>query len=162
MIKSFGLLAIALAVLAGCSSGNTAAATPTTETPATTTTTTTTTTTAEPAATPAPQRFESVYEMRHVFEQGGYECAKWAIRSGGAYADEAANCTDAMIFTIYGNASEAQAHAELRAEITASVGVSRFIIGPNWATQCHPTLAPTCEDLVDLLHGDFIEFDLGA
>ena len=101
-------------------------------------------------------RYDSVFDLRDAIEATGYECDTFEIRSGASsQARESAECSDAVLLTIFDNATDAKAAAESTAEIvTGIIGLnSVHLIGPNWSINCGDEQS-TCEDFQDSLGGE--------
>jgi len=93
-----------------------------------TTTTATTTTTIAPTTVTVNTRYQSVFDIREKTEEAGViQCTAWAIRGPGDYDVESADGTDAVVFQIHENASQAQEAADLRAALVGGLAGVRTV-----------------------------------
>jgi len=124
-------------------------------TPGAETTTTATTTTIAPTTVAVNTRYQSVFDIREKTEEAGViQCTAWAIRGPGDYDVESADGTDAVVFQIHENASQAQEAADLRAALVGGLaGVDGALLGPNWSVNCGDD-EDLCNELAPVLGGE--------
>jgi hypothetical protein len=83
-------------------------------------------------------RYESVHHLRSKLESVGFSCTRWLVFDfPGQGATERADCTDAVLLTIYPDERTARRAVDEAGQTIARYGlVGFYILGPNWSFTC--------------------------
>ena len=107
-----------------------------------------------PTTAPVNVRYDSVYDLRELVEEGGTECADWEVLAEPAGATERATCTSSVVLSLYTDAAQVARSIDTTAAITNSVDlVSAHIAGPNWSVTCGEEVQ-LCRRLRDHVGGE--------
>lgn len=109
------------------------------------------------AVAPFNVRYESVHHLRSTLESVGVSCTRWRVFDfPGQGATGRADCTDAVLLTIYPDETTARRAVEDAGRTIAQYGlVGFYIVGPNWSLTCG-NAEVSCHLLRNQIGGDVV------